>query len=163
LQRFVVVITWRQFREMQPQMAAEGKSLLYDVGVGLGYLATTRLDGGPRVHPMCPILTEDGLYAFIVPSPKQGDLHRDGRYALHSFPLATSEDAFYVIGRARFVEAADLREQLANQFAEERSALQVPAPGREQHLFEFLITTAMLTRTTGHGDPAPVHTVWHAE
>lgn len=144
-------------------MAADGTSLLYDVGVGLAYLATTRADGGPRVHPMCPLLTADGLYAFIVPSPKQRDLHRDGRFAMHSIPLETNEDAFYAIGRARLVDAPAIREQLANQFAEERSALQVPAPGPEQHLFEFLLATAMLTRTTGHGDPAPLHTVWHAE
>src|SRR5258706_8049524 len=24
-------------------------------------------DGGPRLHPICPLLTEQGLYAFIVP------------------------------------------------------------------------------------------------
>jgi len=155
------VITWREFRDREPQIAADGTALLYDVGVGLGYLATTRPDGGPRVHPMCPLITDDGLYAFIVPSPKQRDLHRDGRFALHSIPLETNEDAFYVVGRARFVEPADLRLRLAEQFAAERSALDVPPPGPEQALFEFLIGTAMLTRTTGHGDPAPVHSVWH--
>jgi hypothetical protein len=112
---------------------------------------------------MCPLITDDGLYAFIVPSPKQRDLHRDGRFALHSIPLETNEDAFYVTGRARCVDAPDLRRRLGDQFAAERSALNVPAPGPEQHLFELLIGTAMLTRTTGHGDPAPVHTVWHAK
>ena len=157
------MITWREFVNRQPQIAADGRALLYDVGVGLGFLATTRPDGGPRVHPMCPVLTDDGLYAFIVPSPKQRDLHRDGRYALHSVPLEANEDAFYVMGRARFIQAAQLRQRLGAQFAAERAALDVSAPGPEQHLFEFLIDTAMLTRTTGHGDPAPIHTVWHAE
>jgi hypothetical protein len=156
------VITWGEFRGKEAQMAADGAALLYDVGVGLGYLATTRADGGPRVHPMCPLITDDGLYAFIVPSPKQRDLHRDGRFALHSFPLGSNEDAFYVVGRARLVESTDLRHQLGEQFATERSALNVQAPGPDQDLFEFLIDTAMLTRTTGHGDPAPVHSVWHA-
>jgi hypothetical protein len=144
-------------------MAVEGTALLYDVGVGLAYLATTRVDGAPRVHPMCPVVTDDGLYAFIVPSPKLRDLHRDGRFALHSIPLERNEDAFYVIGRAHHLDDADLRKQLGDQFAAERSALNMPVPGPEQHLFEFLITTAMLTKTTGHGDPAPLHTVWHAE
>lgn len=45
---------------------------------------------------MCPLLTDTGLYAFIVPTPKQKDLHRDGRYAMHSFPLDDKEDAFYL-------------------------------------------------------------------
>jgi hypothetical protein len=143
-------------------MAASGRALLYDVGVGLGYLATVRPDGAPRLHPMCPLLTNDGLYAFIVPSPKQKDLHRDGRYALHSIQLETNEDAFYLTGRARHLEDPGLRQQLAEQFAAERSALAIPPPEPEQHLFEFLVATAMLTRTVGHGDPAPVHTVWHA-
>ena len=33
-----------------------------------------------------------------VPGPKQADLHRDGRYALHSFPCEDNEDAFYCTG-----------------------------------------------------------------
>ncbi|HEX7268514.1 MAG TPA: hypothetical protein VF256_13935 [Streptosporangiaceae bacterium] len=28
--------------------------------------------------------------------------------------------------------------------------------------FEFQVEEAMLTRTTGHGDPAPQHTIWRA-
>ena len=43
---------------------------------------------------MCPLLHEAGLFAFIIPSPKQRDLRRDGRYALHSFPCEDNEDAF---------------------------------------------------------------------
>jgi hypothetical protein len=94
---------------------------------------------------------------------RKRDLHPDGRFALHSIPLVTNEDAFYVVGEARYLEPPDLRQQRGNQFAVERSALDVPPPGPEQHLFEFLIGTAMLTRAAGHGDPEPVHTVWHAE
>ena len=112
---------------------------------------------------MCPLLDDEGLFAFIVPSPKQRDLHRDGRYALHSIPLETNEDAFYVTGTARYIDDAAARTRLGEQFAAERSALRVPPPEADQHLFELLLATAMLTRTTGHGDPSPVHTVWHAE
>ena len=35
-------------------------------------------------------------------------------------------------------------------------------PGEEQHLFEFQVQAAMLTRTTGHGDPEPRHNIWRA-
>jgi hypothetical protein len=156
------VVTWSAFKSAQPTMAEDGRQLLYDVGVGLAFLGTTKPDGGPRLHPICPLAGADGLFAFIVPSPKRGDLHRDGRYALHSFPLKDNEDAFYLSGRARHVTDAVLRSQLAQQFADERSALALDPPGEEQHLFEFDVSTAMLTRTTGHGDPSPRHQVWHA-
>jgi hypothetical protein len=29
-------------------------------------------------------------------------------------------------------------------------------------MFEFQIQAAMLTRTTGHGDPEPRHSIWRA-
>lgn len=155
------MITWNEFKDAEPQLAQEGRDLLYDVGVGLGYLATVRADGGPRVHPICPIICTAGLFAFIVASPKQRDLHRDGRYALHTFPMADNEDAFYLAGQVRAVSDDALRATLAQQFVDERAAIGVPAPGPDEHLFEFAFDTAVLTRTTGHGDPAPKHTVWH--
>jgi hypothetical protein len=154
--------SWRDFTAQQPVLAEQGAELLYHFGVGLAFLGTVRADGGPRVHPMCPLITADGLYGFIVPSPKRQDLHRDGRYAMHTFPFDDNEDAFYLTGTARPVTASHLRAELARQFAAERSSLGVPAPGQDQELFEFGVESAMLTRTTGHGDPHPHHTIWRA-
>lgn len=154
------MITWREFRSEQPELAREGAALLYHFGVGLAFLSTVRPDGGPRLHPMCPVISDSGLYAFIVPSPKQRDLHRDGRYAMHSYPLEDNEDAFYVTGTASHVDAPEIRDQLAKQFADERSAVGVPLPAEDHHLFEFRVQAAMVTRTTGHGDPEPRHTIW---
>jgi hypothetical protein len=57
---------WSMFVETEPEMAAAGTQLFTQYGVGLGFLATVRADGGPRLHPMCPVLAEGGLYAFIV-------------------------------------------------------------------------------------------------
>lgn len=156
------MITWHEFASQQPELARQGAGLLYHFGVGLAFLSTVRADGGPRLHPMCPVLTEAGLYAFIVPSPKQRDLHRDGRYAMHSFPLEDNEDAFYVTGTASHVPDRQVRSQLARQFADERSAFGVPPLGESQHLFEFRVQTAMVTRTIGHGDPEPRHSIWRA-
>lgn len=156
------VISWSDFKARQPELARSGADLLYHFGVGLAFLATVRADGGPRLHPMCPLLTETGLYAFIVPSPKQRDLHRDGRYAMHSFPLEDNEDAFYLNGVASHVSHPQARDRLARQFADERSDLAAPPPGEEQDLFEFRVQAAMLTRTTGHGDPRPQHTIWRS-
>jgi hypothetical protein len=157
------VASWNEFTAVEATMAEEGRALLYDVGVGLGFLATVRDDGGPRLHPICPLVSADGLFAFIVPSPKRNDLHRDGRYALHSMPLERNEDAFYVTGDARHVTDADLRSRLGQQFADERAALRLDAPGDDQHLFALDVSMAMLTRTTGHGDPSPRHQVWHSQ
>jgi hypothetical protein len=156
------VISWQAFKAQQPELARQGAGLLYHCGVGLAFLGTVRADGGPRLHPMCPLLTDTGLYAFIVPSPKQRDLHRDGRYAMHSFPLEDNEDAFYLSGVASQVLNARTRDRLAQQFADERAASAIPPPGEEQHLFEFQVQAAMLSRTTGHGDPQPQHTIWRA-
>jgi hypothetical protein len=154
------VISWMDFKARQPELARQGADLLYHYGVGLALLGTVRADGGPRLHPMCPLLADTGLYAFIVPSPKQRDLHRDGRYAMHSFPLEDNEDAFYLTGVASYVSHPQVRNPLAQQFADERSDSALSLPGEEQHLFEFQVQAAMLTRTSGHGDPKPRHTIW---
>ncbi len=153
---------WKQLHDLRPDLADPGRALLYQHGVGLAFLATTSADGQPRLHPMCPLLTDTGMFAFIIPSPKQHDLRRDGRYAMHSFPAEDNEDAFYLSGRARLVAEPASRETLANQFVRERWRFPVQPPAAEDALFEFAIETCMLTRTTGHGDPAPQHTVWHA-
>lgn len=49
------------------------------------YLATARASGAPRVHPVTPIFTDDGVYLFMEPtSPKGNDLRRRGWFALHN-------------------------------------------------------------------------------
>lgn len=111
---------------------------------------------------MCPVLTGDGLYAFIIPSPKQSDLRRDGRYSLHCYPPPDNEDAFYISGRAVEVRTAALRARLADQFVAERDRFPVPPPADDDALFEFMIDRCLLTRTTGHGDTQPTHEIWVA-
>src|SRR5688572_21640715 len=147
--------TWRDLTEQRPDLAEAGRELLYQFSVGLGFLATIRPDTGPRLHPMCPILHDDRLLAFIIPSPKLEDLRRDGRYALHCFPPPDNEDAFYVTGTARVLDDEALRAVVARQFVQERTAVGVPPPGAEQALVELDLDMVMLTRTTGHGDEHP--------
>src|SRR5262245_7055324 len=157
------MVTWSAFAAERPDLAEASRGLLYQFGVGLGFLATVRPDGGPRVHPMCPILAGDGLYALIVPSPKAGDLIRDGRYALHSFPCPDNEDACYLTGTARECTDAALRDAIEDQFVAERQELPIPKEHlAEQLLVELDIDTGLITTSTGHGDPNPQHTVWHA-
>ena len=105
-----------------------------------------RLDGGPRLHPICPVITAQGLYGLIIPPPKLNDLKRDGRYPLHSYPLENNEDAFYVTGRAEIRSDPALRRAVAESF--------IAQPGRagppltmshfdSQTLVEFLSETCL--------------------
>jgi hypothetical protein len=156
------MLTWRQFGEARPDLAEAGRGLFYQFGVGLAFLGTVRKDGGPRMHPMCPVLVDDTLYAFIEPGPKRHDLLRDGRYAMHCFPPADNEDAFYITGRASRIDDADALGRVHAQFWSERSQVADPPPADPTALFAFLVDTCLLTRTTGHGDWNPQHTIWKA-
>jgi len=156
--------TWQDLVEQRPDLASGGRDLLYQFGVGLAFLSTVRADGGPRLNPMCPVLADDRLFAFIVPGPKCRDLVRDGRYAMHSFPCPENEDACMLAGDATVVDDAAVRSRLVAQFLAERSTLPMTeADMADQTLFEFTVDRVLLTRTTGHGDPAPQHTVWRTE
>lgn len=154
------MISWSEFRQVRPDLAGPGRGLLYQVGVGLAFLATVRPDGGPRLHPFCPLITDDALVAFVIPSPKQRDLRGDGRYALHSFPTPDNEDAFYLTGRARLLEDDALRQSFGAQFVAERSQIGVPFPAAADGLFAFDIESCLLTRTDGFGDHQPRHEIW---
>lgn len=65
-----------------------------------------------------------------------------------------------ISGPALIVEDAVIRQDVSDQFVAERAAFGVPAPGPTDRLFEFAVERCLLTRTAGHGDPNPVHTVW---
>jgi len=100
------MVTWNEFAAAAPGLAGAGRALITQFQVGLAFLATVRKDGAPRLHPVCPVFSDDHLFVLIVPtSPKCYDLLRDGRYALQSFPQpkAGSEE-FYVAGRASVVD-----------------------------------------------------------
>ena len=155
-------LTWEDFAGLQPDLAGAGRRLLYEFGIGLGFLATVRTDGGPRVHPICPIFTETGLYGLIVPGPKLEDLRRDARYALHSetCPPPRQDDAFYLTGTVRELSDADLRRRLDAQFLAERD-LSEPWPGFDQQvLVEFMVGRCLLTLTQAQDHFPAGHTVW---
>jgi hypothetical protein len=152
---------WGDLRGARPDLAQAGWDLLYQHGVGLALLSTVRLDGGPRLHPMCPLFHDDGLYAFLVLSLKRGDLLRDGRYAMHCYPPPDNEDAFYLTGTANLLNGEETVAALSRRFLDERSQLSLTEDDlADQLAFEFDIDTCLLTRTDGHGDPNPRHEVW---
>jgi hypothetical protein len=140
--------SWSEFAAVEPQLAASIHALVHQYGPGLGYLATIRPDGGPRVHPVSPFISRDGLFCFVLDSPKRRDLERDGRYALHSFPPEETDDEAYVSGLARLVTDPVRVEHYAVEMRAE--------PLADWWLFEFTVDVAMIVRhpqppgVTGH-------------
>lgn len=152
--------SWSEFAAAEPTLAAGIRALLQQYGPGMGYLATVRPDGGPRLHPVSPVITDEGLYCFVVDSPKRRDLERDGRYALHSYPPEDSDDEAYLTGRATPVHDPLVVAQLADALS---ASTQV-----DWRLFELSVETAMLRRhgRTGAVPLAtlmpPITRTWHA-
>jgi len=145
-------VRWSEFEEASPELADAGKGLFTQFGPGLAYLATIRPDDAPRLHPMCPLIAEGGLFAFLIPSPKQRDLVRDGRFAMHAFPPEAVDDEFCVTGTAIAIGPGPQREALA--------AVHNAKVEDDHSLFEFGIATALLARYRFRGDWPPTYTVW---
>jgi hypothetical protein len=142
--------SWADFAAADPSLASAIRTLVCQYGPGLGYLATVRPDGGPRIHPVSPVITDDALFCFVLASPKRHDLDRDGRYSLHSFPPEDSNDEAYLSGRA--IPVTD-----ATRVAE-AARLTHAAPGIDWKLYELTVDLAMYvhhdTETTS------TRTVW---
>ena len=138
-------VDWARFAATAPTMADGGRELFYQYGVGLGFLATVRPDGGPRLHPMCPFILDGRLLAFITVTPKRDDLIRDGRYAMHAFTPEDVDDEFMVAGRAVPVDDQDRR---AAAVAAYHTTLK-----DEYGLFEFLVERALLVRSVRGAEP----------
>jgi len=152
------MVSWNHFSTANPTLAKAGEDLLFQYGVGLAFLATIRKDGGPRIHPVCPVLSNAGLYVLIMPSsPKRWDLLRDGRYSLQSFPQDRPDsDEFYLSGKARVIEDPLILESVFSDAKHHAS--------RDEALFELLIERAMHTIWQGFGTPdyRPIHSKWSA-
>jgi hypothetical protein len=153
------VRTWAEFATVEPEMAATGGALLNQFGVGLAFLATVDGRGAPRLHPVCPVLSAHGLHVLITAtSPKCGDLARDGRYALQTFPQPKpGSDEFYVAGRARPVNDEATRASIlaaAKHMADTSEAV-----------FELLVERVMHTRWEEPLTPRmrPVRRVWRTD
>jgi hypothetical protein len=158
------MITWTEFERHQPALAHAGRGQYYQFGIGLAFLGTIRPDGGPRVHPVCPVIGPAGLHLLIKTGPKQQDLRRDGRYALHSeaCPPPRHDDGFAITGRAREVTDADTAGVVRRQVLAERDG-QVWPGFEEEAIFELRLERCllMLTQADEHFPAGP--TIWKAE
>ena len=117
-----------------------------------------RPDGGPRLHPFCPIVAEGGLWAYILrASPKGGDLRRDPRFALHAFTPEDVDDEFFVRGRAEPTESSpELHAAIV--------AAAVPAQvgAHEEQLFQLHLDRVLLSTYTHRGQWPPRYDRWVA-
>lgn len=148
--------TWNEFETDAPDLAEAGKKLLYQFGVGLGFLATLRKDGAPRLHPICPTVVDGRLYALIGPTPKRADLKRDGRYALHTFPAVEVDDEFLVMGRAKFIDDPAIADAVRNDLVA-RGMTSIA----DELAFEFGIERVMHAKYPGgHGTWPPKYSIW---
>ena len=132
------MVPWKKFATENPELAEIGENLLFQFGVGLAFLATVREDGGPRLHPVCPVLSNGRLFVLIIPgSPKRYDLVRDGRFALQAFPPPREDPQMY---RSVFKDAKHMASE-------------------DEELFELRVERVMHTAWENWGTPkcGPVH------
>ena len=116
--------------------------------MGVAYLATVRKDGGPRVHPVMPVLADGSLFVFVVSLGwKYRDLLRDGRYALHSSASPEDGEEFYITGPALPIHLPETRQRV-------RDASGGRLGGHDfEALFELGVERALHTRWVGWGTP----------
>jgi hypothetical protein len=144
--------TWGVFAAAEPELAGFVAERLL---ARPAYLATIRPDGAPRVHPVTPIVTAEGLFVFMEPtSPKGSDLRERGHFALHNgVPdnSGTGGEAS-VIGTGHPVDDAAIRAGAVAASSYE--------PAERYVLFELRPTEV---RSNGYGDVTlPEHRRWAA-
>ena len=142
--------SWGGFAATEPELAAFVASRL---SAAPAFLATLRAGGAPRVHPVTPIFTTDGLYVFMEPtSPKATDLRERRHFALHNGVTdsdGTGGEAA-VSGTGHPVEDGDLRATVAAAASYD--------PADRYVLFELRPTEV---RCNGYGDvELPEHRRW---
>jgi hypothetical protein len=142
-------MSWQKLENESPGLAEIGKMRLNG---RVSYLATTRANGAPRVHPVTPIVGGGRLFVFMEPtSPKGKDLVRNGRYALHCSVENNDggEGEFYVWGNGRLITDPAIR-----QIAVTASTY---TPADRYILFELDVTRA---RGTTYGENGSIHQSW---
>jgi hypothetical protein len=79
----VVMTTWDEISNDAPELAAKVQARFQ--ATGLGFIATLRKDGSPRISGIEPLFADGQLWLGMMDdSLKAHDLLRDPRFALHS-------------------------------------------------------------------------------
>jgi hypothetical protein len=160
------VSTWAEFEAAAPSLAAVAARLWPGItalhrgetvaenaaGFSIAYLATVRRDGGPRLHPFCPILAVDRLFAAIPrSSPKGWDLRRDPRCVIHATP-GMEDDELCIRARAREISSAQMRSDVLAVVSASGVGGMIESVSREP-LFEFDLEQVDVARWLDIGQP----------
>ncbi len=153
--------SWGEFEAASPALADTGLRLLYQGSdLASAFLATLAPDGGPRVHPIFPVVADGELWLFIVNmSPKYRDLVRNGRFALHSFPLPEGGEEFYVRGRAEPIVDGVVKRQVVAATDGRQGNLDFEA------LFQCTLQSVLHTKWEdwGTASTSPSYTKWRSQ
>ena len=150
---------WSDLAAAAPEIAAAGQRLLFPESTGYAFIGTVRKDGGPRLHPICPVLCAGRLYAFIVDMGyKYRDLLRDPRYALHALPPPAGGEEFYLTGTAQPIADAGIRARVVAETGGRQGSQPFEA------LFELSIQRVLHTRweNWGTAETWPTFSKWPA-
>lgn len=145
--------SWSAFLEQAPEIASVGLELL-EAHQGEALLATVRGDAPPRIHPVTVGVVEGALSVFVLASGKRRDLREDGRYALHALIDPDVPREFEVRGRARVVDDAARRDNVASGWKF--------TPNDSYDLFELLVETAVLGVRDSADEWPPRYRTWRA-
>src|SRR6056297_3279450 len=122
--------TWNDVHAAAPGLADHARSR-FDAH-GLGFLATLRRDGSPRISGIEPFFVDPHLWVGMMPgSRKLADVRRDPRVALHSASVDPHVEHGDVRLSGRLVEVTDeseIRRVMAAFRAERGYGPEDPAP-----------------------------------
>jgi len=144
-------MSWCEFKNAAPELADFGNSRLTRK---IAYLATIRAQGAPRVHPVSPFISDQGLFVYMEPtSPKAADLRRDPRFAMHCSVEDNDggEGEFCVCGKATVIDGQ------ARDKAFDAARVIGYKPNDRYVLFELGVDEVMATT---YEDGVPVRRRW---
>jgi hypothetical protein len=138
--------SWSDVRAAAPELAAKVQGR-FDA-TGLGFLATLRKDGFPRISGIEQLFLDEVWLGMMFESLKARDLQRDPRLSLHS----ASEDKQVAAGDARITGlAVEVTDEAAIDRARKdfEAHSGYPPPPGPMHLFRIDVKELSFLRPNG--------------
>jgi nitroimidazol reductase NimA-like FMN-containing flavoprotein (pyridoxamine 5'-phosphate oxidase superfamily) len=140
--------SWNEAAAAAPELAAAVRARFE--ATGLGYLATLRADGSPRLSGVEPSFWNGELWLGMMPDSRKAlDLRRDPRFALHAANIdkEVKEGDARVSGRAVEVDDDETKRGMGAAFAAETGF--DPNEHGPFHLFRADLTELYTLRAAG--------------
>jgi hypothetical protein len=145
------VSAWPEVTAAAPDLAERVRGRFN--ATGLGFLATLRSDGSPRIHGIEPLFGAELWIGMMPDSRKAFDLRRDPRFALHSASVDkdVKEGDAKLDGRAVEV-AVDDGEARAQFWADWSQATGNPTPDEPWPMVLFRVDVRLVSFLRPAGD-----------